>query len=66
MKRETGKKANNATAAAESPDLNAEVARRAYEIWLNEGGAHGFDQDHWFRAKREIGGGSRQTSVHAR
>jgi hypothetical protein len=64
MKNGTRKKANNATASPESRDLRAEIARRSYEIWLNEGAVHGCDLDHWLRAERELGelplGGPRQ------
>ena len=56
MKNGTRKKANNATASPESPDLSAEIAKRAYEIWLNEGAGHGRDLDHWLRAERELAG----------
>ena len=56
MKNGTRKKANNATASPESPDLSAEITRRAYEIWLNEGAGHGCDLDHWLRAERDIAG----------
>lgn len=41
MKNETRKKTNSATASPESPDLSDEIAKRAYEIWLNEGAGHG-------------------------
>jgi len=54
MKNGVRKKTNNTSTSQESADLNAEIARRAYEIWLNEGGPHGCDQDHWFRAEREL------------
>jgi HSP20 family protein len=30
------------------------IAQRAYEIYRSRGGAHGFDQDDWFSAEREI------------
>jgi len=56
MKSGTRKKTKNATAAPESPDLSAEIAKRAYEIWLNEGAGHGRDLDHWLRAERELAG----------
>ncbi len=56
MKNGTQKKTNNATAAPRSPDLSAEIAKRAYEIWLNEGAGHGRDLDHWLRAERELAG----------
>jgi len=37
-----------------SPDLRSEIEKRAYEIWLNEGGGHGSDLDHWLEAEREL------------
>jgi hypothetical protein len=57
MKNGTRKKANN-TAKSESSDLRVEIEKRAREIWLNEGGAHGNDLDHWLRAERELTGGT--------
>ena len=33
-----------------------EIARRAYELFLERGGSHGADQDDWYRAERELGG----------
>jgi len=41
MKNGTRKTTNNAIASPESPDLRAEIAKRAYEIWLNDGSGHG-------------------------
>jgi Protein of unknown function (DUF2934) len=35
------------------PDAEA-VARRAYEIYRERGGAHGQDLDDWVRAEREL------------
>jgi hypothetical protein len=34
----------------------ADVAKRAYELWLASGRAHGRDQEHWFQAERELRG----------
>lgn len=31
-----------------------EIARRAYELWMQEGQKKGRDQDHWLAAEREI------------
>ena len=56
MKNGTRKKTKHATASPESPDLHAEIAKRAYEIWLKEGSGHGCDHDHWLRAERELAG----------
>jgi len=54
MKNGTRKNTNNATAAPGSLDLSAEIAKRTYAIWLNEGAGHGRDLDHWLRAEREF------------
>jgi hypothetical protein len=56
MKNGTRKKTKDTTASPESPDSRAEIARRAYEIWLKEGAGHGCDLDHWLRAERELAG----------
>ncbi len=56
MKNGARKKTNSDLAFPVSPDLRAEVEKRAYEIWLNEGGGHGCDLDHWLRAERELTG----------
>ena len=37
------------------PDITHEqIAMRAYELFLQEGGAHGHHIDHWLRAEREL------------
>ncbi len=54
MKNVERKKVANVPASAHPRDLRAEVEKRAYEIWLNEGGGHGCDLDHWLRAEREV------------
>jgi hypothetical protein len=54
MKNGTRKKTKDAAASPESPDLHAEIAKRAYEIWLKQGAGHGCDLDHWLRAEREL------------
>jgi len=58
MQNETRKKTNRAPASPESPDLRAEIEKRAYTIWLNDGR----DLDHWLRAESELAElkGSRQ------
>jgi hypothetical protein len=33
---------------------NADIATRAYEIWLASGKATGNDQKNWFEAKRQL------------
>ena len=56
MKSGIRKKTNGVIACSQSPDLRAEIAKRAYAIWLNEGAGHGRDLDHWLRAERELAG----------
>jgi hypothetical protein len=53
MKNGTQKKTASAPA---SSVLRARIEKRAYEIWLSEGGGHGGDVDHWLRAERELAG----------
>jgi hypothetical protein len=37
------------------PDITHEqIAMRAYELFLQEGGAHGRHLDHWLHAEREL------------
>ncbi|MGA9521374.1 MAG: DUF2934 domain-containing protein [Myxococcaceae bacterium] len=31
-----------------------EIARRAYELYLARGGVHGYEQEDWFQAEREL------------
>ena len=33
---------------------NADIAAKAYEIWLSRGQEMGNDQQHWFEAKRQL------------
>jgi len=33
-----------------------QISQRAYELFLERGGAHGADVDDWLRAERELGG----------
>ncbi len=54
MKNGTRKKTNSPATSPESRDLRAEIAKRAYEIWLKEGADHGCDLDHWLRPEREL------------
>src|SRR6266403_166567 len=58
MKKEPRKKRNSTTVSSDSADLRAEIAMRAHETWLNEGGGNGCHLDHWLRVERELGAGS--------
>lgn len=31
-----------------------EIARRAYDLFLSRGGAHGYDVEDWLQAEREL------------
>ena len=33
---------------------DADIATKAYEIWLARGQEMGHDQEHWFEAKRQL------------
>ncbi|HYX70437.1 MAG TPA: DUF2934 domain-containing protein [Terriglobales bacterium] len=41
-----------------SPDdlarMEEEIRRRAYQLYEERGGQHGFDQDDWLRAEAEV------------
>ncbi len=39
---------------AESALTSDAIARRAYEIYLSRGGAHGHNIDDWLQAEREL------------
>jgi hypothetical protein len=41
--------------APEALDAGA-VARRAYELFLERGGLHGYDVEDWLQAERELEG----------
>jgi hypothetical protein len=36
------------------PPAHEEIARRAYEIWLQRGGGEGHDVEDWAQAEREL------------
>jgi hypothetical protein len=37
-----------------SHELEQRIRERAYELWATSGYPHGYDQDHWCAAEREI------------
>jgi hypothetical protein len=41
-------------ASSKSEPSTDEIARRAYEIFLERGGAHGNDADDWLQAELEL------------
>ena len=56
MKNATRKKTTSASVSRAPANFRVEIKKRAYEIWLNDGGGHGNDLDHWLRAERELAG----------
>ena len=42
------------TAAAAKGAAQADIGRLAYSYWLERGGAHGFAEQDWLRAEREL------------
>ena len=60
----TAKQSNTVTPIRESvsengasqvpPELHEEIRIRAYALYLERGRQHGFDQEDWSRAEREI------------
>jgi hypothetical protein len=50
----TAKTNGGGTAATASVLTTGAIAQRAYEIWKESGCPNGKDQEHWFRAEREL------------
>jgi hypothetical protein len=42
--------------AAAAPVSSAAIAERAFALYCERGGAHGFDLEDWLRAERELAG----------
>jgi hypothetical protein len=47
VRRPAGKKTN-------STPSHADIATRAYDLFVQRGGEHGSDRDDWLRAEREL------------
>jgi hypothetical protein len=41
-------------AVVRSPELEEQIRRRAYEIYLNRGAQDGHADDDWFQAEQEV------------
>jgi hypothetical protein len=41
--------------AARQPPTMEEIARRSYQIFLERGGEHGHDLEHWVQAEHDLG-----------
>ena len=39
-----------------APMIDSDIARRAYDLYLARGGAHGHDVEDWLQAERELRG----------
>ncbi len=52
-----GKKTNTTmtTTAAKLPPSHDDIAKRAYELYLERGGEHGHDAQDWAQAESELG-----------
>jgi Protein of unknown function (DUF2934) len=47
-----------ATGSGGNSELDAEIRRRAYQLYVERGGEHGRDLDDWLQAKREFESGA--------
>lgn len=64
---ESGAFSGGETSDVTDPTLRAEIARRAYELWKQDGCRHGEHERHWFEAERHIlGAGSEDQAEIAR
>jgi hypothetical protein len=54
-KRRTAKKSDSPARARPTP-TDEEIRRRAYELFEQRGGAHGYEHEDWVRAERELRG----------
>jgi len=45
------------------PDLEERIRQRAYDLFLERGGGHGYAQEDWLRAEAEILGGNHQRTA---
>ncbi len=55
-KRRTAAKRNLESSGASVLSAQEQIARRAYEMFLNRGGDHGHDLEDWLKAERELNG----------
>lgn len=45
------------------PDLEERIRQRAYDLFLERGGEHGYAQEDWLRAEAEILGANHRRSA---
>jgi hypothetical protein len=62
----TSSKGTNKTKPATTESKEDAIRRRAYDLHLERGGAHGSDIDDWLRAEREIHAQNRPKSASRR
>jgi hypothetical protein len=53
INKEAGETLDDQTVGLNAPERE-EIERRAYELYLARGEAHGYDQDDWLQAVREL------------
>ena len=53
ISKEAGETLDDQTAGLNEP-AREEIERRAYELYLARGEVHGYDQDDWLQAEREL------------
>jgi hypothetical protein len=46
-----------------APPTSADVARRAFELYCERGGLHGYDLEDWLQAERELLGASTSSAA---
>jgi len=60
-KTKTETTSNEALKPLHDPNLRHQIEKRAYEIWLSNGGRHGNEVAHWFQAEKEVLAGRQPT-----
>jgi hypothetical protein len=53
----------SATSSRRAIGTDADIACRAYDLYLARGGGHGHDVEDWVRAERELRGPGRLTAA---
>ena len=54
MKIERKKNAKSVSTSKTTPQVQAQIESRAYDLWLADGCRDGNDLSHWFQAEREV------------
>ena len=61
--RSSNSKVAKSQKAPDAPSLEARIRRRAYELYLERGGADGFAVDDWLRAEAEVTRGKARSTA---